>query len=108
MMGRGLTSARDPARRPGARPKSNSAVTSNVQASPEPLSQRFTVRRIERGDVARSRAGTPEERRPVVVERGEVSRNLERVRFHLREPGRSEQRFQRPWPTEREALAFIE
>jgi len=65
----------------------NLPVASNRKTSPEPFSQRFTARWIERRDIARGRSGTPEERRPVVVERGERCGNLQRVSVDLRKPG---------------------
>src|SRR6185503_4199509 len=42
------------------------------------------------------------------VERGEVGRNLQGVRLHLRKPGGSKERRQRRCPTEGKAPAFIQ
>ena len=93
-------SVRDTTHGPRARPKVNAPVASSVKASPEPLSQHLTARGIQRRDVARGGSGTAEKRRPVVVEGGEVGRNLQWVGFDLCKPGRSKKRSQR-WCSDR-------
>src|SRR5262249_45909239 len=78
--------------RPSARPKLYVPVGSGVKASPEPLFQYPTACRIQQGNVARSRSGTAEERRPVVVESGKFGRNLQGLGFDLLQPGSMKKR----------------
>src|SRR5688572_18595451 len=92
--------------RPGG--ELNASARSGCEPALEPGAQRVATPVIQRRHIGRRRTGALKKRAPVVVERREVSRDIERMRGHMGERGGGEQRCHRVGAAERETLALVE
>src|SRR5262249_8349489 len=95
-------------RGPCARAEMNAPVARELQPLRETISQRSAGRGIQRRDVAARWAGAGEKRRPEIVERRKVRRNLECVRLYVFKPRGLELRRQRPLSADGKPSSLVE